>query len=150
VLNVRSCILGLGLGSLFLGCASVPLADVSDDARAKQFVVSESTVTMYLVRDGAFGFDFNSTIFRVAVDGREVGVLAPWTYLVLEVPPGAHVITATTPENQDRLTVEAELGRLAFVRVEHRTGWMAGRASLSVLTEPTGRDLVRRSSLVRP
>src|SRR3989442_13121498 len=102
---------------------------------------------MYVVQDGSDVF--SSTIFRIVVDGREVGVLAPGTYLFLEVPPGAHVITATGPENQDRLTVDTAPGRLTFVLVSWRAGWVAGHASLSVLTEPTGRDLVRRSSLVR-
>lgn len=148
-MNVRSCILGLGLGSLLLGCASVPLADVTDDARAKRFGVSASTAILYVVREGGTGSGFH-TIFRITVDGRDVGVLAPWTYLILEVPPGAHTIAATGPENQDRLTVETEVGRLAFVRVISRPGWMAGHASLSALTEPSGRDLVGRSSLVRP
>ena len=136
MLNVRSCILGLGLGSLFLGCASVPLADVSDDARAKQFVVSESTVTMYLVRDGAFGFDFNSTIFRVAVDGREVGVLAPWTYLVLEVPPRRSRDHGDHARESGSLDRGGEAGALGL-RSRGTPDGMDGRASVAVCAHGT-------------
>jgi hypothetical protein len=148
-------LLSLGLGTLPLGCASVPLADSTADAQAKQFVAPSSTAIVYVVREGAtipewmLGSGFKD-IFRIVVAGREVGVLAPWTYLALEVPPGTHTITATGPENQDRLTVTTEPGRLVFVRVISRTGFAAGRAELSKLTEPAGRDLVRRSSLVQP
>ena len=46
-------LLSLGLGTLLLGCASVPLADSTADAQAKQFVVPSSTAIVYVVREGA-------------------------------------------------------------------------------------------------
>src|SRR6266481_9102333 len=110
-----------GMMLWFAGCASVPLADSIADGQAKQFIAPTSSMAkVYVVREGPVVLSGLKDIFIISMDGREIGVLAQWTYLTVEVSPGTYTLKATGPENQDRLTVTAESGKIVFVRVISR------------------------------
>jgi hypothetical protein len=84
-------------------CATVPTADRAQDAEMKTFLAPANQARIYVVRDGGY-MSGAYQLFRIIVDGRDYGPLAPWTYFAFTVDPGTHSVTASGNENQERVT----------------------------------------------
>lgn len=121
--------------SLLGGCASVPMAPLDDDARAKTFSVREGRSNIYVYRDESFG---GAILMTVALDGRVAGQTGPKTYFLFEVEPGTHEVSSIA-ENTSVLKLSTEAGKAYYVWQEVKMGvWMA-RTQLQQVDETTGR-----------
>lgn len=126
------------IASLMGGCASVPMASMDDDAKAKSFAVREDKANIYVYRNESFGGAIPMT---VALDGRVVGQTGPQTYFLFEVDPGPHEVSSIA-ENNSVLKLDAKAGKSYFVWQEVKMGvWMA-RSQLHEVDEQTGRKAV--------
>lgn len=90
---VTAALLSAGLLS---GCASVPMADTSADAQAKQFVAPANAANLYIYRNETFGA---AVKMPVLVDGMAVGDTVAHTYILKQVTPAA------TPSPPSRRTM---------------------------------------------
>lgn len=123
------------LATLLAGCASVPMAPLGDDAKAKTFEVKPDKSSIYLYRNESFGGAISMT---VALDGKVAGQTGPQTYFLWEVDPGTHEITSYSEANST-LKLTTEPGKAYYVWQEVKMGvWMA-RSLLQQVDETTGR-----------
>ncbi|NEX63315.1 DUF2846 domain-containing protein [Noviherbaspirillum galbum] len=101
-------------------CVTVSLASRSDDMLAKQFApATNGMARIYLARAHTQAPTQRSTVF---VDGRRIAQLAPLTFVVMDVPPGARQISIDTQGHTALLKLQASAGGLYFV--EQRFDWL--------------------------
>lgn len=75
--------------ALLSGCASVPMADATADAQAKQFVSPQDGANLYIYRNETFGAAVKMPLL---VDGIAIGDTVAHTYILKQVSPGSHTI----------------------------------------------------------
>ena len=128
-----------------VGCAEiVPPAPSTLDLSAKSFNVPNDKTNIYVVRgDLDLGAE---TLFQVILDGRLMGDVAPGTYLLFETPPGDHVVSVFTNENQESVSLKTEEGKNYFLVVEPLMGVWTARASIKQVEENAGREAVMHSN----
>ena len=131
----------VGIG-LLAGCASVPMTSPTLDSQAKAFTPEPGKANIYVNRGGGMG---SALEFQVVLDGRISGSLAPHTFQLLSVSPGAHTLLVQGAENVQQQKLDAEAGKNYFYRVSVHMGWASGRAHLDPLSEIEGRKEVMDS-----
>ncbi|MGN5127942.1 DUF2846 domain-containing protein [Aeromonas sp. 30P] len=109
--------------ALLSGCASVPMADATVDAQAKQFVAPKDAANLYIYRNETFGAAVKMPLL---VDGMAVGDTVAHTYILKQVTPGSHTITSKS-ENDATLTLSTEAGKNCSGQLNPDTG--LGRTS---------------------
>lgn len=139
---VTAALLSAGLLS---GCASVPMADTSADAQAKQFVAPANAANLYIYRNETFGA---AVKMPVLVDGMAAGDTVAHTYILKQVAPGSHTITSKS-ENDATLTLSTEAGKNYYVWQEVKMGLLMARSKLSQVSEEEGKKGVMESKLVK-
>jgi hypothetical protein len=123
------------LTAIATGCASVPMASLEEDAKAKAFVVPAAKSSIYVYRNESIGGAIPMT---VALNGRLAGQSAMLTYFVFEVDPGSHEISSVA-ENTSTLKLTTEAGKAYFVWQEVKMGMWMARSQLQQVDEQTGR-----------
>ena len=131
--------------ALLSGCASVPMADATADAQAKQFVAPKDAANLYIYRNETFG---TAAKMPVLVDGSAVGDTVAHSYILKQVPPGSHTITSKS-ENDATLTLSTEVGKNYYVWQEVKMGLLMARSKLSQVSEEEGKQGVMESKLVK-
>jgi hypothetical protein len=117
------------------GCASVPMASMDLDARAKAFEVKPDKSNIYVYRNESFGGAIPLTI---ALDGKVAGQTAMQTYFLFEVDPGPHEVTSIA-ENTTSLKLDTLPGKNYFVWQEVKMGMWMARSQLQEVDDQTGR-----------
>jgi hypothetical protein len=120
---------------LIAGCATVPMASLDDDARAKSFTVPSGKANIYVYRNETFGGAIPMT---VSFNGRVVGQSGPQTFFLIEADPGTHEISSIT-ENTSTIKLNAEAGRAYYIWQEVKMGFWMARSLLQQVDEATGR-----------
>lgn len=120
---------------LVTGCASVPMASLDDDARAKSFAIAPGKASIYVYRNESFGGAIPMT---VTLNGKVAGQSGPQTYFLWEVEPGAHEV-GSIAENTATLKLDARPGQAYFVWQEVKMGFWMARTQLQQVDEATGR-----------
>lgn len=126
------------------GCASVPMAPMEEDAKAKEFVPSPSRAALYIYRSENFGAAVPMT---VTVNGKAVGQTAAKAYFRLNVLPGKYTVESHA-ENISNLSLTAEAGKNYFVWQEVKMGMWMARSLLQQVDEAVGRAGVAESKLI--
>lgn len=124
------------------GCETTPLMSDALDQEGKRFAPAPGKAHIYVVRPSVVGGRF---LWGVQVDGRPVGALAARTYLLLEVEPGAHEVTAVTAENRHTIAVTANPGENHFVEAVSTMGWAQSRAELRTLPQEQGKATIHNA-----
>lgn len=132
-----------GLALIMTGCASVPLADSSQDAELKSFNANADKAGVYIYRNETFGA---AITMDVAVNGDPLGQTAAKTYLYAELPEGKHTISSEA-ENTSELELDVVKGHLYYVWQEVKMGIMSARSKLQLVDEETGQEGVMESKL---
>jgi len=130
---------------LLTGCASVPMASMQEDMRAKQFQVPPNKSLIYLFRDEIFGAAIRMS---VSIDGRTAGQTGPNTYLMWEVEPGPHLLRSFT-ENVSTLAIETEPGKDYYIWQEVKMGMFSAQSKLHRVDRRRGREGVKECELIR-
>ena len=131
------------------GCAAtVAMMPETLDVEAKRFSPPPDKANIYVVRPSYFAG--SAVLIQVYLDGKILGSVAPGTYLLFEVDPGANKIEVITKENQDAVTLNTEAGENYFVFAVSQWGWWTARARLIELDEEDGRKAVEESKRAQP
>jgi len=86
------------------GCASVPMAPLSEDTQAKKFEPVPGKSSVYLYRNEGFGAAIKVT---VAVNEKMLGQTAPYSYYLLHLEPGLNKFTCFA-ENTESIDTQYE------------------------------------------
>ncbi len=126
------------------GCASVPMASLDQDSRAKEFSPPPNKSSIYIYRHENFGAAIPMT---VSVNGRALGQSGAQTYFYLNVNPGKFTIESHA-ENISNLPLVTEAGKNYFVWQEIKMGMWMARSLLQQTDEAAGRAGVLASKLI--
>ena len=130
---------------LFLtGCASVPMAPLDQDTKAKDFSPALNKASLYIYRNESFGAAIPMT---VAVNGKALGQTAAQTYFRLNLMPGKYNVESHA-ENVSSIPLPVEAGKNYFVWQEVKMGMWMARSLLQQVDETTGRAGVIESKLI--
>lgn len=135
----------LALTALSAGCASVKMADDTQDAQAKSFQVAPDKANIYVYRNESMGAGVK---MPVTLNGKPVGETVAKSYLMLAVPAGQQTLVSSA-ENDSELKLTAEPGKNYFVWQEVKMGFIKARNNLQVVDEKTGRAGVTESKLIQ-
>jgi archaellum component FlaF (FlaF/FlaG flagellin family) len=114
------------------------------DLSVKSFNVPKDKTNIYVVR-GDLDLEAE-TSFQVILDGRLMDDIKPGSYLLFETPPGDHVVSVFTNENQESVSLETEEGKNYFLEVEPLMGVWTARATIKQIEENAGREAVMHSN----
>lgn len=129
---------------LFTGCASVPMAPMEQDTKAKEFSPAPNKASLYIYRNESFG---GAVPMSVMVNGKTLGQTAAQTYFHLNVIPGKYSVESHA-ENVSNLSLSVEAGKNYFVWQEVKWGMWYARSLLQQVDENTGRAGVTESKLI--
>ena len=129
---------------LLSGCASVPMASMDQDTKAKDFSPAPNKASMYIYRNERFGAAIPMT---VSVNGKALGQTAAQTYFRLNLTPGKYNVESHA-ENVSNLPLTTEAGKNYFVWQEVKMGMWMARSLLQQTDETTGRAGVIESKLI--
>ena len=128
------------------GCASVPMASVDADAKAKTFVAPPSgQANIYVYRNETFGAAIKMPLL---LDSMSIGDTGPHTYAFRQVTPGRHTIVSKT-ENDPAIEVDAQAGKNYYVWQEVKMGAFAARSALHLVDDQTGEKGVNECKLIQ-
>ena len=139
-------VLGFLLSSMVLAsCRTVPMANIEDDSKAKNFSTKPNKAQIYIYRNEMIGAAIK---IDVNLDGQLVGRTLSDTYLLLEVPPGKHTIMSEA-ENKSSLDIDAAKGKSYFIWQEVKMGFWLARSELHSVDESTGKAGVRECKMIQ-
>jgi hypothetical protein len=127
------------------GCASVPMADTTQDTAAKTFVAPRDKAGIYIFRNETFGAAVKMDVF---VDGQPLGETVAKSYFYVEVEPGIRTVTGKS-ENESSVRFHALAGKLYFIWQEVKMGLLYARNELKLVDEKEGRTGVMESQRVQ-
>ena len=133
------------IASALVGCASVPMGDVQQDAALKTFSVPAEKAGIYIYRNESLGA---AVRMDVEVDGNPIGQTAANTYLYKEVAPGKHTISSKA-ENSDAIEVDAKPGTLSYIWQEVKMGLLSARTKLHLVADDQGKKGVLETKLAQ-
>lgn len=121
--------------------------DTSAGTAAKQFQTTASLANVYFVRQSnGFGDTLEE---QISVDGQSVGAVAPNTFILLNVPPGHHVITVAGPTNSEQALLDALAGNNYSYAVSIKwAGPMIRHRPIEAMSDADGRAAVASTKLV--
>jgi hypothetical protein len=131
------------LSASLVGCASVPMGDVKQDAALKTFEIAPDKSGIFIYRNETMGA---AMTMDVQLDGARIGETAAKTYLYKEVAPGMHKVTSKA-ENTDTLEVDAKPGMLVYLWQEVKMGLFGARTKLHRVSEDEGKKGVLETKL---
>jgi hypothetical protein len=126
------------------GCASVPMASIEQDTKAKEFVPAQNKAALYIYRNENFG---GAIPMSVSVNGKSLGQTAAKTYFRLNLLPGKYNVESHA-ENVANLSLTAEANKNYFVWQEVKMGMWMARCQLQQADETAGRAGVMESKLI--
>lgn len=129
---------------LLTGCASVPMAPLDQDAKAKDFLPAPNRASLYIYRNESIGAAIPMT---VSVNGKALGQTAAQTYFRLNIMPGKYNLESHA-ENVSSFSLLVEAGKNYFVWQEVKMGMWMARSLLQQVDEATGRAGVTESKLI--
>ena len=124
-----------------------PLASEESDAASKRFSPPSGSANVYVARTSIVGSRYR---FGILLDGKPAGLVALNTHLLLEVAPGTHRLSATSPENEDAVLLEVKAGENYFFELASRTGTTYAHAELRRMPEGDGKAAVLRTRRAAP
>ncbi|MBU1689610.1 MAG: DUF2846 domain-containing protein [Gammaproteobacteria bacterium] len=129
---------------LLTGCASVPMAPLDQDTKAKDFSPVPNKASLYIYRNESMGAAIPMT---VSVNGKALGQTAAQTYFRLNLLPGKYNIESHA-ENVSSFSLPVEAEKNYFVWQEVKMGMWMARSLLQQVDEITGRAGVLESKLI--
>jgi hypothetical protein len=140
---MKSIFAGVALALSLVGCATVNMGDVKQDAALKTFKIAPDKSGVYIYRNESMGAAIKMT---VELDGKPIGETAANTFLYTEVTPGKHTFTSKA-ENESTLEVDAAPGTLLYIWQEVKMGVLTMRSKLQLVDPAQGQKGVRETKL---
>lgn len=131
--------------STFVGCASVPMGDPSQDVALKTFEAPQNNAGVYIYRNESIG---GVVKMEVEIDNVPIGETAAKTYLYKVVAPGKHTVTSKA-ENTDSVEIDVKSGTLTYIWQEVKMGLLYARTKLHLVDESEGKKGVLETDLAK-
>lgn len=125
----------------------VPLEPVTTQANTALFRAPAGLCRVVVLRDTRISDGLS--IYTIGIDGRLAGATAPGTYLVLDLHPGHHVLTAAILSGMDACDLDLREGEVAFVEHKLRHGLGLSGVRHRRLDDQDGQRLALRSRQAR-
>ena len=135
------------IGIMLIGisaCARVHVVAPELDAQAKAMSAPTDKALVYVYRNESLGGAVSMT---VKIDGREMGVTGPKSYMMFLLPPGQHIFTSVA-ENTSDLPVVALAGETYYIWQEVKMGFFYARTQLKPMSKEEGRQGLMECDLV--
>lgn len=129
---------------LATGCASVNMADATQDAERKTFTAPADKAGIYIYRNETMGA---AVKMPVTVNGQAIGQTAAKTYLYKEVAPGKHEVVSLTEGKENKVEVDAKPGTLIYIWQEVKMGMWAAASKLHLVSAEQGQKGVKETQL---
>ncbi|MBU0509761.1 DUF2846 domain-containing protein, partial [bacterium] len=101
----RNLLIAISLLTLLIsGCASVPMAPMDEDVKAKTFSTLPEKASLYIYRHESFG---GAIPMSLSVNGKSIGQTAAKTYFRLNLAPGKYSVESHA-ENVSNLSLNME------------------------------------------
>lgn len=133
----------IGAAVLLTGCASVPMASINADTKAKEFTPPSGKAGLYIYRNEIFGSEIP---LSVAVNGRNLGQTGPQTYFHLNVSPGKYEVNSSAG-NVSLISLIVEAGKNYFIWQEVKLGMSFVRTQLQQVDDASGKKGVMESKM---
>ena len=132
---------------LLAGCAGVATASDEESVAARDFTPIPDKALVFLYRPSqALGAAIAT---EIKVNGITAGGTGPGTFFRWEVKPGVYAFSAQTQESFQNVQVNAEAGKLYFLRQTERLGFTTGgRVGLVQVDEATGKKAVGKLKML--
>lgn len=130
--------------SLATGCASVNMADTTQDAQRKTFSAPADKAGIYIYRNETMGAAIK---MPVAINGQVIGETAANTYLYKEVAPGKHEVHSMTGGSENKVEVDAKPGTLTYIWQEVKMGLIVAGSKLHLVSPEQGQKGVKETKL---
>src|SRR5258708_31750101 len=122
------------VGLALVSCTSVPSAPLELQVVALSFKPASGTARIYVYRPGgAFG---GAAKLSVAIDSQIVGRTAAGTYLMVELAPGLHRVSAPTGENETSVSINAMADTVYFLKLWPKMGFFSAHSGMEIM-DPT-------------
>lgn len=123
-------------------CVAVPMATSQADSHAKQFSPPAAHMArLYVVRTSMLQPVTKSQIY---VDNELIGFLAPKTFLMMDMPPGVHVVSAQT-KFKSQMELHLEAGQSYFIQQDMYLLLFKSTEELKIIEIKEGKNAVRAS-----
>lgn len=139
----------LVIAALMTGCASVPLANKTDDAKLKSFPKpDENNAGVYVFRDSVVGSALKKDIW---VDGKCLGESASGIYFYQLVKGNeTHKISTESEFSANDLMVKTDSGKNYYIKQYIKMGVFVGGANLEQVSESEGQSAIAKLQLAQP
>lgn len=130
-------------------CARVHVAAPELDAQAKAMTAPKDKALVYFYRNESIG---GGVRMKVKIDGREMGVTGPKSYMMFLLAPGKHLFTSEA-ENTSEIDLDAKAGETYYIWQEVKMGVFYAGSKLMLMHNAEGKkglmecDLVEHSQL---
>ncbi|TFH67528.1 DUF2846 domain-containing protein [Gammaproteobacteria bacterium LSUCC0057] len=132
---------------LATGCASVPMANLEEDASRKEFSApEEGKAGLYIYRNSHFGAAVKKNIY---VNQKFIGQTAPMVYHYIELDAGEHIVSTESEFGNNDILLKADSGVNYFVKTFIKMGLIVAGADLKQVDEEEGKRGVLASNLAR-
>ncbi|MDZ7393719.1 MAG: DUF2846 domain-containing protein [candidate division KSB1 bacterium] len=113
------------------------------DESAKRLDVPAGKALVYIIRPSQRGY---GSCMEVYLDGSLVGMTYGKQYLYMLIDPGKHVITSKGEDEVDCI-ITLQAGQICFLEQQVKTGFLAPRTGLKLLTNEEGYEKLRKCKL---
>ncbi len=141
---LSSMLFGIMLLALSACAGRVHVAEPELSAQAKQMTPPSDKALIYLYRNEAFGGGIS---MKVKIDGREMGVTGPRSFMLFQVAPGRHLFVSES-ENTSELELDAKAGETYYIWQEVKMGFLYARTKMQLMDKAEGKAGVAECDLV--
>ncbi len=136
----------IGVCTMFVGCATVPMGNVETATRIKQFnAAKEGQSNLYIYRSNSIvGAALKKNIL---LDGKCVGESARGVFFFEEVTGNQeHKVSTESEFSPNDLIVKTVAGNSYFIEQYIKPGVFVGGANLKLVDEETGKKAIQELS----
>jgi hypothetical protein len=136
----------LSLLTICLAACAPPIQAAAPTAQAEalSFFPAAGKSRIYVYRSGGYGF---MEILTIAVDSQVIGEAVPNSYLMVEVDPGAHLVSSPTDENESFVEVNAQPDSCYFMKVWPKMGVLSAHSAMGWMQPDSARRAIRKSRM---
>lgn len=136
----------IALAALMTGCASVPMANKTDDAKFKAFPLPDvGNAGIYVYRDSIVGSALKKDLW---IDGKCLGESASGVFFYQQVKGGEdHKISTESEFSANDLIVKTDANKNYFIKQYIKAGVFVGGANLEQVSEADGKADVAKLQL---
>lgn len=122
--------------ALLVGCASVPMAPLEQDAAMKSFAPPpKDKAGLYIYRNSFVGQALKKNVY---LDGVLLGETANKTYFYKQIAVGHHQLSTESEFSDNSTTFQAEGGKNYFAEQYIRMGIFVGGANIKMVSDQEG------------